>query len=363
MMTSLIKRSKKETALLNTWDGDNTDSKAIQILEIADMTSRTNSTPPNMEEECSEEDKTIVTHENQVEKSVVGVKDSRKAAPTSESGGGVTGWLSQKLHATTDTSCGDALLDVASCSPTKMDRERSALTAPMPPDFDDELSTVQEKEELTGVEVEVGSSCNNDDCLHRKRWAEVFWIFNNQKLVPCWFRNRRRILLGSAFVSIFLFGVLIGACGSGQCRASSSSFTSSKTLAGGNTESSDKDPAEKVDTDKVHLAYSSPNPNAIVNDKPGIFGPQTFIITPLMTTAEINGLAMDIFEQQQNNEMGRERYALLFEPGTYGSTEEPIMLQIGYYTEVAGLGESPNDVKINGKIEVYNRVSHIAVCY
>ncbi|CAB9520539.1 secreted protein [Seminavis robusta] len=53
--------------------------------------------------------------------------------------------------------------------------------------------------------------------------------------------------------------------------------------------------------------------------------------------------------------MGRERYALLFQPGVYGSATEPLMIQIGYYTEVAGLGQSPQDVRIMGKIEVYNR--------
>ena len=30
-------------------------------------------------------------------------------------------------------------------------------------------------------------------------------------------------------------------------------------------------------------------------------------------------------------------------------------MKVGYYTEVAGLGASPTDVTINGKIEVYNR--------
>ena len=42
-------------------------------------------------------------------------------------------------------------------------------------------------------------------------------------------------------------------------------------------------------------------------------------------------------------------------PGTYGSEAEPLRLLIGYYTEVSGLGLSPQDVVINGKIEVYNR--------
>jgi hypothetical protein len=53
--------------------------------------------------------------------------------------------------------------------------------------------------------------------------------------------------------------------------------------------------------------------------------------------------------------MGTERYSLYFLPGIYGSFEQPLMIQIGYYTEVAGLGEQPESVMIYGKIEVYNR--------
>jgi hypothetical protein len=55
------------------------------------------------------------------------------------------------------------------------------------------------------------------------------------------------------------------------------------------------------------------------------------------------------------NQFGAERYALLFEPGTYGSAADPLTFQVGYYTEVAGLGAAPGDVVINGTIDVYNR--------
>src|SRR5678816_4056161 len=45
----------------------------------------------------------------------------------------------------------------------------------------------------------------------------------------------------------------------------------------------------------------------------------------------------------------------LFKPGVYGSTAQPLILRVGYYTEVAGLGASPTDVVINGHVDVYNR--------
>ncbi len=40
------------------------------------------------------------------------------------------------------------------------------------------------------------------------------------------------------------------------------------------------------------------------------------------------------------NQFGTQRYALLFEPGTYGSAASPLDFTVGYYTEVAGLGRA-----------------------
>jgi hypothetical protein len=48
------------------------------------------------------------------------------------------------------------------------------------------------------------------------------------------------------------------------------------------------------------------------------------------------------------------RYAILFEPGTYGSAADPLVFQVGFYTEVAGLGYMPHDTLINGAIDVFN---------
>ena len=74
-----------------------------------------------------------------------------------------------------------------------------------------------------------------------------------------------------------------------------------------------------------------------------------------MPAAQIQATFDAIHAQQVNDEMGTNRYALLFGPGVYGTSTQPLQLKVGYYTEVAGLGASPTDVKINGKIEVYNR--------
>jgi hypothetical protein len=70
---------------------------------------------------------------------------------------------------------------------------------------------------------------------------------------------------------------------------------------------------------------------------------------------QIQAAADAIYAQQVDDEMGTRRYALLFKPGVYGTTAQPLQLKVGYYTEIAGLGASPTDVTINGKIDVYNR--------
>jgi hypothetical protein len=74
-----------------------------------------------------------------------------------------------------------------------------------------------------------------------------------------------------------------------------------------------------------------------------------------MPQSQIQATVNSIASQQISNQFGTQRYALLFEPGTYGSAADPLTFQVGYYTEVAGLGGSPGDVTINGTIDVYNQ--------
>jgi hypothetical protein len=79
------------------------------------------------------------------------------------------------------------------------------------------------------------------------------------------------------------------------------------------------------------------------------------IFDPSMPVSDIQAAVDAITNQQVDNEMGSQRYALLFKPGAYGSAAIPLVVQVGYYTEVAGLGASPTDVTINGHVDVYNR--------
>jgi hypothetical protein len=85
------------------------------------------------------------------------------------------------------------------------------------------------------------------------------------------------------------------------------------------------------------------------------FGPNVLVFDPSMSQTDIQTAVNNIAAQQVSNQFGTQRYALLFKPGIYGTATNPLIFQVGYYTEVAGLGGSPADVVINGTIDVYNQ--------
>ncbi len=93
------------------------------------------------------------------------------------------------------------------------------------------------------------------------------------------------------------------------------------------------------------------------------FGPNVTIFDPSMPTSQIQAAVDAISAKQIDNEMGTERYSLLFKPGTYGTAGAPLKFQVGYYTEVAGLGKNPTDVTINGSVDVYNRCITVDKCF
>ncbi|HKV87276.1 MAG TPA: adenylyl cyclase [Candidatus Dormibacteraeota bacterium] len=91
-------------------------------------------------------------------------------------------------------------------------------------------------------------------------------------------------------------------------------------------------------------------------------GPNVYIFNPSMPLSQIQAAVDAVSGQQVHNEFGTQRYALLFEPGSYGSNTHPLVFQLGYYTTVAGLGLSPNDVVINGAIQVFNNQCSPSLC-
>ncbi|KAI0390171.1 glycoside hydrolase family 55 protein [Xylariaceae sp. FL0594] len=77
------------------------------------------------------------------------------------------------------------------------------------------------------------------------------------------------------------------------------------------------------------------------------FGPNVFVFGPKMPMDAIQAQVKAIFDEMEANEFGPQRYALLFKPGTYN-----ILFDVGFYTQVAGLGKSPDDVLIKGGVNV-----------
>jgi len=85
------------------------------------------------------------------------------------------------------------------------------------------------------------------------------------------------------------------------------------------------------------------------------FGPNVLIFDPSMPQAQIQAAVDAVAARQISDQFGTGRFALLFKPGTYGSAAQPLRFNVGYYTEVAGLGRNPTDVQINGSIDVLNQ--------
>jgi hypothetical protein len=84
-------------------------------------------------------------------------------------------------------------------------------------------------------------------------------------------------------------------------------------------------------------------------------GPNVYVFRPSMPQSHIQAMVNSIASRQAGNQFGDQRYALLFEPGRYGSAADPLLLRVGYYTSVAGLGTSPGGVVINGAVDSFNQ--------
>jgi hypothetical protein len=77
------------------------------------------------------------------------------------------------------------------------------------------------------------------------------------------------------------------------------------------------------------------------------FGSNVFIFDPTMSSSTIQNTLNSVFNQQQTNQFGTNRYALLFKPGVYN-----VDVNLGFYTQALGLGFLPDDVTINGAVHV-----------
>jgi LPXTG-motif cell wall-anchored protein len=101
---------------------------------------------------------------------------------------------------------------------------------------------------------------------------------------------------------------------------------------------------------------ASPAASARADD--GLFGPNVTIFDETWSVDDINAALM---AGSQEQEFSQNRHQYFFAPGTYGSAagqDDPstatgiVNSELGYYQAVAGLGASPEDVRINGAIHV-----------
>ncbi|WP_050638061.1 fibronectin type III domain-containing protein [Candidatus Stoquefichus sp. SB1] len=79
-----------------------------------------------------------------------------------------------------------------------------------------------------------------------------------------------------------------------------------------------------------------------------LFGKNVLIFSEKDDIAMVNKLIRDIYNEQSdfkaNAQFNQKRYAIYFKPGDYTGLNT---IPVGFYTQVAGLGETPNDVSVN----------------
>jgi hypothetical protein len=83
------------------------------------------------------------------------------------------------------------------------------------------------------------------------------------------------------------------------------------------------------------------------------FGPNVLVFNSTMPAATIQAQIDAVYAVQQHNEFGSQRNAFLFLPGEY-----KVNVPIGFYTEVIGLGATPDAVHITGNVHADASLPH-----
>lgn len=104
------------------------------------------------------------------------------------------------------------------------------------------------------------------------------------------------------------------------------------------------------------LTYVSDG-DAVKDDS--IFGENVYVFSPEDEISDVQDKVSEVYNKQETNQFGDERYALLFKQGEYDSSLE---VNVGYYTQVSGLGIMPTDVNINKLWVNADWMRHNATC-
>ncbi len=73
------------------------------------------------------------------------------------------------------------------------------------------------------------------------------------------------------------------------------------------------------------------------------FGSNVYFFAPEDDPEEVQEILEEIWKKQEKNQFGDDRYAIYFFPGIY---DEKIQARVGFYTQIAGLGASPDEVSL-----------------
>jgi hypothetical protein len=86
------------------------------------------------------------------------------------------------------------------------------------------------------------------------------------------------------------------------------------------------------------------------------FGPNVLLFNPSIASATIQAQIDKVYATQRHNEFGPERNALLFLPGNYN-----VDVPVGFYTQVLGLGASPDSVNNNATTTFWRAAENFSV--
>ena len=137
---------------------------------------------------------------------------------------------------------------------------------------------------------------------------------------------------------------LTGPAGAGSSPSTSTSSTTSSSPTASSSPSAS--------------ASATPPPTGTPPATGGSLGANVIVISPSESVSTIASTLNALGTQQATDQFGTQRYEILFEPGTYGSTASPLDFQVGYYESVEGLGQNPSQVVINGTIDSWNQCTN-----
>lgn len=77
------------------------------------------------------------------------------------------------------------------------------------------------------------------------------------------------------------------------------------------------------------------------------FGLNTNIFEPTDNLNEVQAYIDEVYKSTEAGQFGSGRYAFMFAPGKYNNASSDLTVKIGFYTQVAGMGISPEDTEVD----------------